>query len=111
MNNTIYKIPSFTVYRADGSKVPTIKKSFLVKEWIERAHLTRSWMTLEDGTDWNLVLEDEVKAALEIETEVFCIISYQVHEYGNFAIARVVKERKTRDLVYKDIKSWSFGRI
>jgi hypothetical protein len=93
--------PTFSIYRADGSKVPGLKKSFLIKEILTSADIIAGQKTLPDGTQWTLVLdtifEEEVFfLGKEADNKSFyCICSYQAHEHGNFVVARLCKERQT----------------
>lgn len=105
--------PTFSIYRSDGSKVPTLKKSFLVKEHISHLDYFKGYKTLEDGTVWKLILENEVISDIKIKGHSdtsFCIVSYQAHTHGNYAIARLVKEKPTRDIVQRDLRHWIYGK-
>ncbi len=82
------KNPSFQVYRADGSKFPSLVKFFLVKQIITVEDLDKGYLELPDSSLWNLVLEAQVVEDLVAQGYSNAIISYQVHDYGNFAVAR-----------------------
>jgi hypothetical protein len=97
---------TFTIFRSDGSKVPTLKKSFLVKEWLDDHRINDRTIYLEDGTKWTLIPEESIINKLKAgEYEIFCICSYQVHTDGNYVIARVF-EQDTVDITDKDTLAW-----
>lgn len=94
----------FSIFRADGSKVPTLKKAFLVKEYIYPSDLTDGVLHLEDGTEWTLITEHLVQNSLvNLRSKVFCIVSYQAHTHGNFAVARLVTDKPIKDITTKDM--------
>jgi hypothetical protein len=96
---------TFTIFRSDGSKVPTLKKSFLVKEHLTVNTIKDKGITLEDGTFWNLILENLSMQDVITTGSIFCICSYQVHTDGNYVIARVF-EQDTVDITDKDTLAW-----
>jgi hypothetical protein len=90
-------MPTFNIHRADGSRSPTLVRNFLNKMYISVAEAARGSLILPDGTEWELIIENEAKAALV--QSAYCIVSFQVHTTGNFAIARLYtphKEDKAR---------------
>jgi predicted GNAT superfamily acetyltransferase len=97
---------TFSIYRADGTKVPTLKKSFLVKEHLTCRALSKQYIVLEDGTEWRLILESKVIEDLMKQGNAFCICSYQVHEDGNYIVARLFQDKSTVDITDKDGGLW-----
>lgn len=83
--------PSFSIYRADGSKVPTLRRSFIIKQDITQAELDANVVSLDDGTSWELVVDDEVWDRIKQQGSAYCIVSYQAHSHGNYAVARLFK--------------------
>lgn len=86
--------PSFGIYRADGSKHPTLKRNFIIKMDLYTNDLRNGYVTLVDGTNWALSAEQEVKDAIQAVGDTFCIVSFQVHEHGNYAVARKYSAKK-----------------
>jgi len=99
--------PKFSIFRADGSKVPTLKKAFLVKEHISLKHFRHNSLILEDGTEWEMVVENAVEDGVFKNASAFCIVSYQAHTHGNYAVVRLVAERSTASLTTEDMQSWA----
>lgn len=108
--NMITKInkPSFEIYRSDTTKVPTLKKSFLLKQILDKRDVESEEIIGQDGTEWLLVIEPSALASISETGSANCIISFQVHYQGgdlrNFAVARLISKDKTFPLG-KDIRS------
>lgn len=94
--------PTFSIYRADGTKTPTLRKSFIIQQRISWGDVAIGALYLEDGTEWRLVVEPKVADMLHKDETVYCIVSYQVHNTDdgqeNYAIARLyTPKRQTND--------------
>lgn len=83
----------FSIYRADGSKPPSLKRSFIVKQRISLSDVVEGSLMLDDGTVWALIIEPEAFEVMLKDQSAFCIVSYQVHTHGNYAVARLYKPR------------------
>ena len=81
--------PKFNVFRADGSKVPNLTRSFLIKMFITPFDVTHGAIVLPDETSWDLVIEPSVVELLKVGA-VKCIVSFQAYSggRGNYAVAR-----------------------
>lgn len=93
----------FRIYRKDGSKVPTLIKAFLVKENITSNTLEQGKIVLEDGTEWEIVWDSHLQPA-DIN---YCIISYQAHTTGNYAVCRPVLNNFLRNITVANIKEFT----
>lgn len=96
---TIFR-PSFGIYRADGSKQPTLKRSFIVKMDISLFNVKLGYVTLNDGTSWILTVEPEAVDLIDLNGSAFCIVSFQAHEHGNYAVARHFSPKKQASSYY-----------
>src|SRR5688572_26192875 len=91
----VKKLPiSFYVFRKDGSKNPNIKTHFLEEMILDTHTALDKKIKLADDTIWELIMEEEVKQAFKISSSVRCIVSFQAHTQGNYAVARLFKENK-----------------
>lgn len=87
----------FSIYRADGSKPPSLRKSFIIKERISCLDLVTGSLRLRDGSDWLLEVEPEALAQITRDNDAYCILSLQVHtdedtgDTGNYAVVRLFK--------------------
>lgn len=85
------RAPSFYIYDVDGNKVKTLRLSFLKKLVIlEKDYLsgTLHW----EGIEYELVIDDEqILVNLAVEKACHCIVSFQVHYHGKFAVCRKLK--------------------
>jgi hypothetical protein len=90
---------SFYVFRKDGSRNPDILRSFLEEHYLTATDAALGFFKQVDNSNWQLILEDEVKNKLLEETEaVKCIISFQLRRSGAYAIARLWKEKKQKEI-------------
>jgi hypothetical protein len=95
----------FNVYRSDGSKSPTLRRSFLIKLYINKADRMRGYLKLPDNTKWTLITEEAVLKAMGHDQTVRCIVSFQVHEHAddtqvsNFAVARFYNPNKESSFI------------
>lgn len=88
------KKPTFNIYRADGSKCPTLRRCFIIRMDVSWNDRSVGSICLPDGTLWDLTIEDQADQAIQDAGRAYCIVSFQVHEHGNFAIARFYDPRK-----------------
>lgn len=91
-----YPVPTFHVFRSDGSKNPDIVKHFIERMDISAIDAVEGKLKLKDNTEWTLILEPTAKVALQKASTVYCIISFQARTYGNYAIARVFDQSKVK---------------
>lgn len=89
-------IPTFEVYRkgSNNKLVPNLVKAFLMKKVITKDDIDRSYLQLPDSSLWILCPELEVSYALDYSDSCICLVSYQVHRHGSFAVARLYEEDK-----------------
>lgn len=88
--------PTFHVYRKDGSPNPDIKRYFLDRREVTAMDAIAGCIVLDDKTKWQLVLEPAVANALRAQDSIFCIVSFQIRQAGNYAIARLYTESKDK---------------
>lgn len=95
MNNKVLTppTPNFYVFRQDGSKKPNLRRFFLDRRNVTAIEAAEGRIILNDKTEWKLILEEPVLEALKKEHHSFCIVSFQAYNYGNFAVARLVKDK------------------
>ena|SRR5690606_1512863 len=84
--------PSFRIHRTDGSVVPSIKNAFVTKKTLSYEDIRRGYLILEDGTEWQLVMDSETSDKIFRDKRA-CMVSFQAHSYGNFAVVRIITPR------------------
>lgn len=91
-----FKPPTFKIFLEDGTKVPTLQKAFLVKQILTNKDYKAKIIIGDDGTVWNLVFEPSIIRALKYfsDATAYCLISYQTHTYGKFAVCRMSKDKQ-----------------
>lgn len=96
--NNVKLVPSFYIYTPEGNKVSSIKKAYIKKLTISTETYQKRELTA-DNVQWKLVVDDpHIREAIETELaykgEAYCIISFQVHNFGNYAVMRLFKGEK-----------------
>ena len=88
--NTSSPLPiTFYLYRKDGSLNPDIKRAFLQAMSVSAEDAIAGRIFLEDKSEWILVLEAPVRAALKAASLVECVVSFQIRTTGAYAVARI----------------------
>ena len=87
---------TFYRYRKDGSPNPDIKRAFLQSVVLRVEDAIEGKVWLEDKSEWKLVLEEPVRAALKESSFVSCIISFQLRTTGAYAVARLEQQTGIR---------------
>lgn len=100
------KLVTFSLYTPSGQKVASLKKAFIRTTFLNLQHIARGFLTTEDGAKWNLVVDYPLQKALYSVEEVAAIISYQVHDHGFYAVAKLYKEKKPAQKVINQIFSY-----
>lgn len=80
---------TFYRYRKDGTPNPDIKRAFLQTLTLGVEDALSGRLFLEDKSEWILVLEPAVHAALKLSSSCECIVSFQLRTQGAYAVARV----------------------
>lgn len=88
------KLVTFSLYHPNGQRIASVKKAFIRTTFLNLQHLARGFLTTEDDTKWNLVVDYPLQKALYTAEEVAAIISYQVHDHGYYAVAKLYKKEK-----------------
>jgi hypothetical protein len=87
-------VPTFRIHRADGSRPLSLKNAFVLKEWLTQEDMDRGFIEIEDGTKWQLSIQDkDIRHVIHSAGRAWCVVSYQAHTYGNFAIAKLFREQ------------------
>lgn len=86
---------TFYRFRKDGTPNPDIKRAFLQTLTLGVEDAIRGKLWLEDKSEWILVLEPAVHAALRLSSSVSCIVSFQLRIQGAYAIARLNTKEHT----------------
>lgn len=90
-------IPSFFTQTKDGKKIASIKFAFLKKLHLTREQYTK-YTLLYDTREWKIVLDEkdakDIREDIAFEGYSACVVSFQVHQFGNYAIYR--KDRNTK---------------
>ena len=88
-------IVTFSVYRKDGSLVPTlVTQPFLQRLVFSPENLSSTRILHNNGKTYTKVFEPEVIEALKTGEFVSCIVSFQEHKHGNYAVVKKVSEYK-----------------
>lgn len=90
---------TFHVYRKDGSPNTDIKRYFLDRRQVTAMDAIAESIVLDDKTKWKLILERAVAEALKGQDSVYCIVSFQIRQSGNYAIARLYDQTKDRKAI------------
>ena len=96
-NSSVSALPiTFYRYRKDGSPNPDIRRAFLQSVILRVEDAIEGKVWLEDKSEWKLVLEEPVRAALKESSFVDCIISFQLRTTGAYAVARLNTKPETK---------------
>ena len=96
INQPVKSPITFHIYRKDGTANPDIKQSFLDRKHLSAQDAIEGSLTLDDQTKWQLVLEAPVQKKLKEQDAVLCIISFQVRQSGNYAVARLFDQTRQK---------------
>lgn len=97
MNKNIKpKVPTFEVFKRNGRLKPHLRRAFIEQVNINELDWLLNIVTMRDGSDWNVVFEDNISSSLFSEKEsIKCIASCQEDWQGNkIAVVRLYKDKE-----------------
>ena len=82
--------PTFAAYRSDKTLYPHIERAFLRDMEVQEEDLVYGRLILEDGTEWNLILDGLTEAKIMHNTgALYGICSFQLWKDGTkWAVCR-----------------------